>query len=213
MPEPQKRQVAYKVMIKDLIDGKYVKEEGWQPNYIITSHGRQIARANLIGTIVFKPAEENINYQDIVIDDGSGKISVRSFEGDILKNVNVGDVVLLIGRPREYGGEKYIVPEIIKVIENKKWIDVRKLEVDLHQKWNIVANNDVILNEEVVDEKIGDQAENIFKLIKEIDDGEGADTGEIVAKAKIENVEKIIGNLLEKGEIFEVKPGKLKILE
>lgn len=213
MPESQRRQIAYKVRIKDLINGRYVKEEGWQPNYIITSDGRQVSRVNLIGTIVLKPTEENLNYQSIIVDDGSSKISIRSFEGNVLKNVNVGDVILLIGRPREYGSEKYIVPEIVRVVDNKKWIDIRKLEIELHNKKNKRVNEDVVLKEEVVEEKKESQADKIFKLIKEIDDGEGADTEEIISKANVEHVEKIIANLLEEGEIFEIKPGKLKVLE
>jgi len=213
MPESQRRQIAYKVRIKDLINGRYVKEEGWQPNYIITNDGRQVSRVNLVGTIVLKPTEENLNYQSIIVDDGSSKISVRSFEGDVLKNVNVGDVILLIGRPREYGSEKYIVPEIVRVIDNKKWIDIRKLEIELHNKKSKGIKEDVVLKEDVVEDKKGSQADKIFKLIKEIDDGEGADTEEIISKANVEHVEKIIANLLEEGEIFEIKPGKLKVLE
>ena len=34
MANQQKRQIAYKVRINDLLGGKYVKEEGWNPNYI-----------------------------------------------------------------------------------------------------------------------------------------------------------------------------------
>ena len=120
---------------------------------------------------------------------------------------------MLIGRPREYGSEKYIVPEIVRVIDNKKWIDIRKLEIELHNKRNKRVKKDVVLKEEVVEEKKESQADKIFKLIKEIDDGEGADTEEIISKANVEYAEKIIANLLEEGEIFEIKPGKLKVLE
>ncbi len=74
MEESQKRQVAFKVRIKDIIDGKYIVEEGWQPNYIITCSGEKISRVNIIGTIVLKSDEENLNYKSVVLDDGTGKI-------------------------------------------------------------------------------------------------------------------------------------------
>lgn len=212
MQESQRRQIAYKVKIKDLVNGRYVKEEGWQPNYIIIGDGRQVSRVNLIGIVVLKPVEESNNYQSIIIDDGSGKISVRSFEGDILKIPKVGDVILLIGRPREYGNEKYVVPEIVRIIDNKKWIDVRKLEIELHSK-KYRAKEDVVLEEEIIENKKENNADRIFKLIKDIDNGDGVDTEEIISKANVTGAEKIIANLLEEGEIFEIKPGKLKVLE
>ena len=36
MEKSQKRQVAYKVKINDILKGEYIKEEGeWSPNYIV----------------------------------------------------------------------------------------------------------------------------------------------------------------------------------
>ena len=56
-------------------------------------------------------------------------------------------------------------------------------------------------------------ADKIFQLIKSTDSGEGADTEEVISKSNLENAEQLVKKLLEEGEIFEVKPGKLKILE
>ena len=55
--------------------------------------------------------------------------------------------------------------------------------------------------------------EKIVTLIKELDNGAGADMQELVNKCDTEEAEKIIKTMLEQGEIFEIKPGKLKILE
>ena len=60
MADSQKRQIAYKIRIKDLISGEYIKEEGWDPNYIKTLNGINVSRVNLIGTVVAKEREENI---------------------------------------------------------------------------------------------------------------------------------------------------------
>jgi len=216
--QAQKRQIAYKSRIKDLINGKYVKNEGeWAPNFIEVGN-KQISRVNLIGTVVLKPMEENLNYQSVVLDDGSGKISVRSFdENSALKNVDVGDVVLLIGRPREFGTEKYIVPEIMKKIENTNWIKLRKLELDLLDKKRVIKESKEEapqIEEEVIVGGDNDSVSNkIFSVIKEIDSGDGADTEEVIVRSNIKEAEGIINNLLEKGEIFEITPGKLKVLE
>ena len=52
-----------------------------------------------------------------------------------------------------------------------------------------------------------------LKIIKNIDDGEGADFQDVVAMAKSENAEDILKNLIKNGDIFELRPGKLKVLE
>jgi len=218
MPEPQKRQIAYKARIADLINGGYVKEEGWTPNYIITKQGKHISRINLIGTVISK-TEEGSEYQSLVVDDGSGTISLRLFEkNDNVKNIEIGDVVLLIGRPREYGSEKYIVPEIIKKINNKKWIDVRKIELGIE---NLKTKKDELGKEEVVVEKIDDSTKEktasnpqiVYEAVKELDSGQGVDIDKVIKKTGIRDAEEIIKKLLKEGEMFEIRPGKIKILE
>ncbi|PIN79317.1 hypothetical protein COY26_04100 [Candidatus Woesearchaeota archaeon CG_4_10_14_0_2_um_filter_33_10] len=218
MPEPQKRQIAYKARIADLINGGYVKEEGWTPNYIITKQGKHISRINLIGTVISK-TEEGSEYQSLVVDDGSGTISLRLFEkNDNVKNIEIGDVVLLIGRPREYGSEKYIVPEIIKKINNKKWIDVRKIELGIE---NLKTKKDELGKEEVVVEKIDDSTKEktasnpqiVYEAVKELDSGQGVDIDKVIKKTGIRDAEEIIKKFLREGEMFEIRPGKIKILE
>jgi len=68
----QKRQIAVKVSISELLSGKYVREEGLMPNYIETADGKKISRVNIIGTVVFKFDEESLNYKNFVIDDEPG---------------------------------------------------------------------------------------------------------------------------------------------
>lgn len=202
MEKQQKRQVAYKVRIKDILDGEYVKEEGWMPNYIRTLDGTKVSRVNIVGTIVLKTDE--YNRKGIIIDDASGKLPVRSFEErGIFDGVEIGDVVLIIGRPREFG-EKYIDPEIIKKIKDPAWIEVRKAEL---------KKPELKVSEEKVDEAVISTADKIFNLIKEADDGNGVDIEDIIKKSNNSEAEKIIRGLLEEGEIFELNPGRIKVLE
>ena len=134
--ESAKRQIAYKVTIADINEGRYVKEEGWDPNYIVISDGRKVSRANLLGIVVLKSNEAD--YVVLDIDDGSGKISLRSFGSDLaMNNFEVGDIVLVVGRPREFNEQKYIAPEIIKKLDNIKWIELRKLELQIARKMSI----------------------------------------------------------------------------
>ncbi len=131
MPEEsQKRQVAVKLRIGDILGGQYVVEEGWNPNYVLTKDGRKASRVNLLGIVISNPTVE-INYRSVMLDDGSGNISVRSFdEADLFQGISLGDAVFVIGRLRQYSNEIYIMPEIVKKVENKIWIDVRKKELE-----------------------------------------------------------------------------------
>ncbi len=221
----QKRQVAVKAKIAELINGKYVKEEGWQPNYILTDGNRNISRVNLLGVVVGEPSVEQ-NNQNLTIDDGTGRINIRSFDGNVVLNkYNLGDVVLLIGRPREYNDEKYLIPEIIKKIEDKNWIEVRKKELEKLELLSLrnkekVIENPILVEEERIEsveeekvEVVETAYEKIINKIREMDGGEGVNVDELVGLLNDPNSEKTINNLLEQGEIFEVKPGMVKVLE
>jgi len=210
MPEQQivqKRQVAYKVRVKDILDSAYVKEDGWQPNYIKVGENK-VSRVNLIGTIVLKMDGSNL-----VLDDGSGKIPLRVFENNVFfEKIDIGDVVLVIGKPREFGSEKYVMPEILRKVEDTAWIGVRKNELMLKNTPNTEYQKEEKA-EKVVEEVKEEPHEKVFDLIKKMDKGEGVDIEEITNNVKYIDVEKIISRLLENGEVFEVKHGKLKVLE
>ena len=219
MPEPQKRQIACKARIADLINGNYIKEEGWTPNYIITKQGKHISRINLIGTVISK-GNDGQDYQSLIIDDGSGNISLRAFEkSESINNTEIGDVIIVIGRPREYGSEKYIVPEIIKKINNNKWINVRKIELEIEDlktaelpvKERKVIIEDVEPKEQTKD--IINNSQRVYEAVKALDSGQGVDIGDIIKKTGIKEADEIIKKFLMEGEMFEIRPGKIKILE
>jgi len=195
-----KRQVAFKVKINEILNGEYKKEDGWQPNYLITEYGK-ISRVNVIAVLVSKNEDE----KSFMLDDGSGKIAMRTFENKNF-DVDVGDIVLAIGRPREWNFQKYIMPEIIKRMKDKRWVEVRKLELEERKK---IKKSYIEVKEEVVLSPY----QKILDLINVLDSGEGADFQDVLIKSKINDGEKILNNLLEQGEVFEVRPGKLKILE
>jgi len=212
----QKRLVAYKIKIDDILNGKYVKQEGWNPNYII-SGGKQISRVNVIGIVVSKHVGEGASYNSIIIDDGA-KISARIFDDSrFFEDIEVGDVVMIVGKPREYGQEIYLVPEIVKKIEDKNWIEFRKLELKKQDLLKGVKEEvteikkDETAAEEIIVEDVKETSkiEKVLNLIKSMDLGEGVDYQEIIDKI---NGEKEIQALLQEGEIYEIRPGRLKVL-
>ena len=211
-----KRQIAEKRWIVDLKNGQYIKEEGLRPNYVLLKNNHKVSRVNLVGTVVSN--NNDTSYRDVCIDDGSAKISVRAFEQiPAMDALDIGDPVFIIGRPREYGQEIYVLPEIIKKINNMKWLEVRQLELQKNKvieaqpdmPEDIEAPEDNVVEEEVIEDK-GTGA--VKEAIKSLDSGSGADYEEISKKIG-PDAEKIISNLLKNGDVFEVSPGKLKLLE
>ena len=200
MPNNIKREIAYKVRIKDILDGRYIKEEGeWVPNYAITADGRRISRANIIGIVIAKKDDF------FIIDDGA-KISARFFNG-IKMDFDVGDTILLIGRIREFNNEIYIVPDATKRIDNR-WMDVRKHELSL----TVGTSEPNGLADAAVENKAEHNEDGLIETIKRLDNGNGADVGEIL-KMKGSEMKKVIESLLKNGDIFEIVPGKIKVLE
>lgn len=228
--EIQKRQTAIKVSIGSLLGGSYVKQDGMLPNYILLNDNSKVSRVNLIGVVV--SVGEDTGFQSVFIDDGSGKISIRAFEDmPALKELNIGDCIILIGRPREFSNEIYVLPEIIKKITNPQWLEVRKLELEKNklpdsdvssQKSSSVHseiseknqldqsdNPETVVEEEFIESSINN---NVIAKIKELDQGQGADFDEVIKQTSQES-EKSILSLMKNGDVFEVSPGKLKVLE
>jgi RPA family protein len=207
--QSQKRQVAYKLMIKDILDSKYIKEEGWNPNYLILKNEKQVSRINIIGTIINKQFDGTQNYQNVIIDDGTGNISLRNFENnDLIKDLNIGNSVLVIGKPREFGNQIYIVIEIIKKIKEPLWIELRKKELmnKIKQRKQNIEVYDV--KEEIINEE-----PDIISFIKNLDKGDGVDIMTLIENSKEKNIERKINNMIKIGELFEIRPGKIKVLE
>lgn len=200
----QKRQTGCKITIKDILSSKYIKTEGTEPNYL-DINSKEVSRVNILGAVLGKSKLDN--YDSITIEDGSGRISAMVFDDKIsLDGVEVGDVVVLIGKPREFSSEKYVVIEAIKKID-PAWAKVRNLELKKNSN-NSKAAEQVATDEENIDLS---PKNKIIRIIKDLDKGDGAFIESILSK-NIDGAEKIIDSLLKEGGIFELKPGKLKVL-
>ena len=218
--ESSKRQVAFKVRIADILNNSYVKEDGWLPNYIAVGD-RKVSRVNLLGVIVSKEiTESDVVSQNFILDDGTGRVPLRFFEP--ARPLDVGDIVTVIGRPREFGADRYVVPEIIRKVSDSRWVEVRKLELaaetQRYAKSGIVNDNSLSQTEELsveTEEFTEDLSplSEIVGIIKGLDAGSGVGFEEIAVKSANPDIESAVKKLLEQGDIFEVKPGRYKVLE
>lgn len=184
-----KRNIVIKLWISNIINSEYKKDNENNASFITLTDGRIVSRVNIVGTIINIYQEETTYF---TIDDGTGEIKIIPFNDlEKIKNLNIGEIVLIIGRVREFG-DVYITPEIIKKINDKKWIELRKLELEYK-----------------ISEKIS--KEEIFNIINSLDNGDGADYQTLLSKLG-DNAEDKIKILFDSGEIFETRPGKIKIL-
>jgi hypothetical protein len=53
----------------------------------------------------------------------------------------------------------------------------------------------------------------ILDTIRKLDKGEGANINDIIKHSGLEKAEKYLKSLINEGEIFEIRTGKIKVLE
>ena len=202
MPEQtiQPRQTAFKVSISSILNGKYTQQEGWQPNYI-QIEDKQVSRVNLIANIVDKQQTETL--ATITLDDGTAAIQAKAFNEDVkkLENVQIGDLILIIGRPRNYNNQLFIAVEISRKLD-PIWSKIRKQEMG--EQPQLQENK----QDETPKKKILDSIHNLAT-------DQGAEISQVLNNLNLseEEGEKLIDDLLKQGEIYEPKPGYLKSLD
>ncbi len=174
----EERPTAVHVWITELLNGKLIQNDD-APSAIVAGD-KSIYKARIYGIVV--------SSDELIVDDGTGSILVRTFETPI--SINLGDPVLIIGKPRLYNQQTYILGEILKKID-KKWLEIREKQ---HPKPS------------------ADQRATALNLVRTLDKGDGADYNQVAAQIG-KNGEELIVHLLSVGEIYETRPGKLKVLE
>jgi RPA family protein len=242
----KKRQPAKKVRIFDIVNGRYFpgSKEELKPSYVITAMGQKVSRINLIATVIDKFLSEDQNYATIRIDDETETIRVKAFKEGVklLEGIELGDLVSIIGKLKEYNGEVYVNIEITKKITDANFETLRKLEIlneVAEQKKAVDEIKELVdkMSEEelkgYVQDKFGmdeetlnvvrenlrvkkevDYKPKILELIKSLDEGNGVEIVKIFELSDLpENViESAINELLAKGILFEPKPAVLKVV-
>ncbi len=210
----QKRLTAYKIDIFTILNNSLVKDD-LSAGYINLNNNK-ISRVNVIATIIHKPDQE-LN-KSVIIDDGSGRITLRAFGNDgIFSNIEVGDLVLVIGKIRQFDNENYIFPEIIKKLTNPIWVEVRKLEFKKGVAGICLTENKEVKGADTtkVITDIPNLDEEICSYIKKLDYGDGVAFDNVIKNFNYldeKKIEEIIYKLISIGEIFELRSGILKVL-
>ena len=223
----QIRQTAYKIWISNVINSVFINSIGeWEPNYIEFS-GIKVSRVNVIATVVDKFKSNDGTHASITLDDGTGTIRARAFRDDIklIEDINIGNIVNVIGRLREYQQEIYIIPEIVKSVDSNFEV-LRKLELFkeigrpkkreqvITAEGHIEKEENVEVKEEVAISSSDSKRQKILNLIENYSEIGGANINVVVRESGFseEEANSIIEELLKEGEIYENKPGYLKTI-
>jgi RPA family protein len=205
---PIQRQTAKKARIVDLVGGEWVRKEGMEPSYVVTPGKESVSRARISGTVVGKFVSEDGNFASVTIDDSTATIQAKVWkETGLLKDVNVGDIISLIGKVREYEGDIYIVPEVIRKTDPDQEILFR-LEILASMKRKGEGGEEKAEEPEKSDEE--QLRKKILSIIEASEDG--IKYSKLLEKAGVpeEAVENIINELLGEGICYEPTPGKIK---
>src|SRR3989344_3271815 len=109
----KKRLTSVKSRIAPVKNGKYVAQEVFPPNYVLTPGGAKISRVRVLATVVDKFISEGNKFASITLDDGTDTIRARAFNGiSIFDGIDIGTTADVVARVREYQGEIYLMPEV-----------------------------------------------------------------------------------------------------
>ncbi|MDP3917022.1 MAG: OB-fold nucleic acid binding domain-containing protein [Nanoarchaeota archaeon] len=219
------RQIAYKMWFSNLSNGNFVQgsksPDGFSPSYVELNNKR-ISRVNVIATVVDIFKSEDGNYFSFTLDDGTATMRIKAFNEDTnaLLNIEKGDMVLVVGRLREYQGEIYISPEITRKIMDPNEELVRKSELlknigrpeeFKHQK--NMQTVQAIIKETPREPAHEELRQRVIDFLSE-DEESGIETSAIAKKIQKDDTtaEAVIKELILEGEIYENKPGHYKII-
>lgn len=202
--EVRKRNVAYKMRIGDVLKGVPMMDEG---KFLFLELGdKKVVRVNILANCVDKFVQEGEkSFASLTIDDASGQLKLKVFGEDIerVKNIMQGDTLQVVGNMREWNGEIYMIPEVVKKTD-ARWLLVRKLEIAKAKK-------------DIPAEEAGGSSgikNTILEKIKGAEADGGIDREALVmdVEASSEDVEVEVKKLLEEGLVYEPRPGRLRYL-
>jgi hypothetical protein len=201
--EIRKRNIAYKIRIGDVLKGVPMMDEG---KFLFLELGdKKVVRVNILANCVDKFIQEGEKqFASITVDDASGQLKLKAFGEDIgpLKEIMQGDTLQIIGNMREWNGELYVIPEVVKKVD-ARWLLVRKLEIQNARKdLPAEGGRDSTLKDGIMDKIKGAETEG----------GIDVDTIIMDIEASPDAINEEVKKLLEEGLIYEPRPGRLRYL-
>jgi len=221
----QARQTAYKLWIASILSSPYTKTTEEFSSHYITLKDQHISRVNIIANVIETFVSPEDTHASLTVDDGSGTIRIRVFKDNLalLRDIEMGDLVLIIGKIREYNNELYILPEIVKKLTNVSWGKLRRLELMKEQGKPPSLQQALRLQEsapppltaiqmQTIAGPVSDSAQDIMSSLEKSEEGISISALAASLRMPQEEVEKAILELLKNNDIYQNKPGHYKVL-
>jgi RPA family protein len=121
----RERMTAVRAAVVDIVNGTYGEDNG---PHVVSPYGVELRRVALVGLIVDQYSREG--FASITIDDGTETIRAKAWGGEAgsLDKVQMNILALIVGKIREYEGELYVVPEIVRELDDPNYLTVHKME-------------------------------------------------------------------------------------
>jgi RPA family protein len=166
---------------------------------------KRVVRLNILANCVDKFIQEGEKqFATLTVDDASGQLKLKAFGDDIepLKEIMQGDTLQIVGNMREWNGELYMIPEVVKKVD-ARWLLVRKLEIQNARKDLPAAENGS-----------NDLKNSLMDKIKAAETDGGIDTDALImeVEASPDAINAEVKKLLEEGLVYEPRPGRLRYL-
>lgn len=242
MVEEYKRQTAYLCTVHQLAEGRFIRRDGWEPSFLVTSVGA-VSRARIAAVVTESSSAQ------LLCDDGSGVIAVRSFDSS-LPLLPLGSFVLVIGRPRVFQEKVFLAAECVRALQSSSWLLYYRTHRDDLQKYipqyeesvserteesvsqisnkmistspsstaqtsvlqSSVVLTPVSLTTASLTSLVSSRPPLLIDIIRELDLGDGAPVDEVLKRAGT-GAETRLEMLIREGEVFELRAGKVKVLE
>lgn len=130
MPVEAKRMTATKTAVESISIGSFVKQDGFDPSYVLTRSGQKLSRVRIMATIVERFVSEDKKYASATLDDGTGTVRAKAFKSVAsVSDLSKGDLVDMIAKIRSYNEEVYLMPEAVYKVTDPNMIILRKAEI------------------------------------------------------------------------------------
>jgi len=174
------------------------------------------SEVKIFGTVLSKnlyKTEGKVEYGVLVISDGSGPtIQIKAWGNDAsaLDQFEKGELIDVVGKVRQKKDEIFLVPEIVKKLDDPNWRIVRELEIiEDYLRRNKARMRSPFRS----DDKERDLRTEIISII----DAKGGNTGidftelaKCIKHSNEEEIKKTLNELLDQGTICETRPGRYR---
>jgi len=132
---------AVRVRIADILNGEFEEATLDATRFLrlppLLGISSSVSRVRILGVVTYTMISDDRRYGKVVVEDGTGGISLRVWEEDVDLIIDpktgdpyeAGTILDVIARVRAYKGEKYLYPVLIVRLDDPNWLIVDNLEL------------------------------------------------------------------------------------